>query len=801
VKSIVSGVAAREVARRYYPGTGEHVERRNFVVAKSHGPRTLRDRMRPRLLLVLALLVLVAPPARVVAKSKKLKNGLLTVAEPHPGKPANAHPFVNVIVLFGRLADFTPADPSTFKAKMGRQDITSIFVPTYDTNGAQTGVRGRIEANHVKIGHRPRNVIRLSIEAIRSGKGPHIRDADRVRFGAVETPDQACNAQADADTSIIVPGVPVQFTASKGTIDPDRDELTFHWNFGDGSESTEPDPVHTYGQQTGDVTVTLTASDEQLPCSQSLKLEAVPPLPDGKTPGTLFIESAASLEFGAVAPGATTSKTITLKNTDTTDTSAIPLRIGVTRSTFQLSETSLLLGPGESHDVTVTFAPSAEGHQDVRLVVVANVSNRQVVTLLGHGYGGTSGGPGPTFAANPVYFTEIAPGLLGLATFAYMPDGRRLFIDNGVHTCVVPDNGLGTGDFCLTDQDCAANGGTCGQTTTCPAGPKAGQPCSVPTDCPASFCPSYTLFDPVDLCSDGKSLFLMSDEGSFTEPDPNAETERAVTVMRMDLDANGNVTYRDILDRTTTETGHLTCDGFPAGQGGQVYIAEFHNVPDDGSCFRSEREALVKIAKSNGATQVATARIDAYEGLGDCDDLDPVNQLEMLPDGSKMFAGFESGGLWQIRPTSLFFSADITDTFQAHPDGSILYAGTTDSGSTGLVNLYRITAAQVQSGPLPYSALVPCASFEVPNNTFRDALGRSIVIGFAASRTASNSTDATALVSFVASSSPSPTVPSLLSMVSSNLIVRGTVAFSAPANTDTCSVTGLVNLEALELDF
>jgi hypothetical protein len=37
--------------------------------------------------------------------------------------------------------------------------------------------------------------------------------------------------------------------------------------------------------------------------------------------------------------------------------------------------------------------------------------------------------------------------------------------------------------------------------------------------------------------------------------------------------------------------------------------------------------------------------------------------------------------------------------------------------------------------------------------------------------------------------------------MSQKLSVRGTVAFSAPANSTQCSVAGLVNLELLELAF
>src|SRR5262249_7737591 len=152
-----------------------------------------------------------------------------------------------------------------------------------------------------------------------------------------------------------------------------------------------------------------------------------------------------------------------------------------------------------------------------------------------------------------------------------------------------------------------------------------------------------------------------------------------------------------------------------------------------------------------------------------------------------------------IRPQPVFFSADITELYRIHPDGSVLYAATTDSGSTGLVNLYRITQDQVQHGPLPFSALVPCSSFAIPNNTFRDPRGPPVVAGVSSTHSPSDPNGATALVSFVASSSSSPSVPQLLQVISPTLVVRGTVAFSAPADSPTCAVEGLVNLETLEL--
>jgi hypothetical protein len=726
------------------------------------------------------------------SKTKLLKNNLLTVVTPAPKKPAIAHPFVNVIVLFGALSDGTPADPKTFHARLGREDITGKFAPVLDTHGRQIGVRAKLEASQVKIGRRPRNHLRLVVQAKRSGKGPRIRDTDRLRFSAVEGPDSPPSCLADADSEIIVPGIPIHFTGDAGSEDPDRDELTYSWDFGDGTSSTDPDPEHTYEAQSGDVTVTLTCSDGQLDGTETVVLLAVPKLPAGKTAGQLFVSSATALEFGGVAPGASGTKIVTLQNTDTTATSDVEIRLAGTNPVFALSATSFSLGPGESQNLTITFQPSATGHQHARVGLVAAAANRNTVSFLAHGFGGTAPDDGPTLAADPVFYTDLEPGLLGLATFGFMPDGRRFESDSGVNTCFVPGNGLGTLDYCIDDQDCAANGGTCSTSSTCPSGANAGGACTLPTDCPGSFCPSYTLFDPVDLCSDGQDLYLLSDEGTFSEPDPNAETERSITVMRMVLDPNGNTTKKIILDRTTTETGHIACDGIPASQGGQLYIPEFHNVPDQDNCFRSEREALVRISKQTGTTQVVPGftRIDIAEGLGDCDDLDSVDQLELTRDASKMAAGFDSGGLWQIRPTSIFYSPDITDTFQMHPDGTVMFAAGTDSGSTGLVNLYRITPDEVQHGSLPFSALVPCASFAVPNN-----LGRTVVIGFGSDRQAVGSETATALVSFVASA------PNLNSVESSTLLVKGTVAFTAPPNDTSCSIAGLVNLEQLELAF
>src|SRR5262249_24892421 len=153
------------------------------------------------------------------AKAKLLKNNLLSVVSPAANKVAVAHPFVNAIVLFGALSDGTPADPDTFRARIGRDDITKRFSPVLDGKGKQIGVRAKLEAGMIKLGRRPRNHLRLVIQAkhIPKSKTPRIRDTDRIRFGAVDGSDLPPACVADADSEIIIPGIAIQFTGSKGS--------------------------------------------------------------------------------------------------------------------------------------------------------------------------------------------------------------------------------------------------------------------------------------------------------------------------------------------------------------------------------------------------------------------------------------------------------------------------------------------------------------------------------------------------------------------------------------------------------
>src|SRR5262249_22763283 len=152
-----------------------------------------------------------------------------------------------------------------------------------------------------------------------------------------------------------------------------------------------------------------------------------------KTAGAIKVQSDTALEFGALALGGTATKTVTLSNTESAETSQVKLRIATSSSAFAVSESEVTLGPGESHALTITYSPTAAMHQYARLGLAVNASNRQALSFLTHGYGGAAPDNGPTLGGDPIYFTEIAPQALGLGIFGYMPDGRRFFADNSVH--------------------------------------------------------------------------------------------------------------------------------------------------------------------------------------------------------------------------------------------------------------------------------------------------------------------------------------------------------------------------------
>src|SRR5437762_3101299 len=208
-------------------------------------------------LLALLLITALAAPAGAARVDRK---NLIKVLSPSVSGGVPAHPFVNVIVSFGRMSNGTAADPASFRARLNGRNITKLFA-----------------------------------------------------------------------------------------------------DVGDGTTSDEALPSHVFGDQAGDVTVQLTVSDGQATATDQVQILKKPKICDGCTPGTLHVEAPGPLEFHAVAPGATATLPLVLRNTDATPTSQLHARVGSDNGTFTIAPADVTLGPGEQADLTVTFTPSATG--------------------------------------------------------------------------------------------------------------------------------------------------------------------------------------------------------------------------------------------------------------------------------------------------------------------------------------------------------------------------------------------------------------------------------------------------------
>lgn len=93
-----------------------------------------------------------------------------------------------------------------------------------------------------------------------------------------ENGNNAPQAFASASTLQGVIPLTVDFDASQST-DPDADELTYLWQFEDGSTSTEINPTHTF-IEAGEQTVILTVDDGELSANTTLSIIAQLPEPE-----------------------------------------------------------------------------------------------------------------------------------------------------------------------------------------------------------------------------------------------------------------------------------------------------------------------------------------------------------------------------------------------------------------------------------------------------------------------------------------------------------------------------------------
>jgi hypothetical protein len=509
----------------------------------------------------------------------------------------------------------------------------------------------------------------------------------------------------------------------------------------------------------------------------------------------------------------------TVRNVDTSPASELHVRLGRTAwppngsdpGLFRVTPEDLRLGPGQQADVSVTFTPNATGHQAAVLPIVACADNQRtclrgarlgqlctqdadcgaaageaagacggwrVERLLAHGFGGTAPGTGPTLAAEPLFHLtfDVPPGTLPLR--GILPSGLRFEADTRVRSC----GGQFTFDICLEDRDCLGGGG-CPMSGVCTRGENAGQACTTSAQCSGAACTAQVSIDPSDMCGDGTGALYVLHEDSATDP---ATFDSRGTIGRFQFDlTTGQRTNADLVYHPAEESTQLACDG--RSTGGRVYVPEYHELetPPTG-CERDEREALASISKTTGGMVVPPGfgDIDRAAGYPTCEIFDEVQDIRVTRDGLAVFVGLPLTGLTRILPQPpVVVVPDYFDTFELHPDGSVVFVLPETRGTTGFLKVYKVSVAQAQQGALRVNELAPCVTVPVPNAGGRTGIGE-----FAVGRARADVNDATIVVSFYTSP------------LSDRLLPRGTVAISSPAGSNTCSVAALLNLEVLSRD-
>ena len=705
--------------------------------------------------------------AGTVAVALVDKESLVTVSVPSGPAPTSAHPFANVVVNFGRTSNGAPARPETFRARLNGHLISQLFALMVK-DGVVVGARARVEAGFLRLGRSGVNRLHLSIRSAPQPLGGRrvrsYRDTDRVVFHAETRSNSGPTAQATVTRDVILPGSPIQFDGGQ-SVDPDRDELSYHWDFGDGVTLDDPAPTHTYSDN-ADRVVTLTVSDGQAEGRTSMTLHGIPSCDSGSPPGQLRVDADQALEFGGVDLGQSATRTVIVRNLDSTPGTQVKIASSSGDPAFVLAPTSVTLGAGESLPISITFSPVTAGHQTARVYLAACAANDAQITLLAHGYGGAAPGAGPTLAVHPAFFLgRTTTG--GLGIIGVRPSGDRFEADLSALWCATPDGG-GSHDVCFRSADCA----------------NRGEQCVVPSSVGAN------QLNAVDFCGDAAGdLFVLSDTGSSGT---SQNGDLVGSLVRFSFDEAGRRTGQALLRRVTDGTTHIACDARPRASG-VVYLAEWHALGANAAaaCSRDGSEALIGVSKADGSV-VPTGdigQIDANEvpPLDSCrDDLDPVQQLGVTPDGTAVYFEPDNNGVYRLRPAAVAMLAGAQAPFQVRSDGSVLYAAVTDSGTASTVRLYDVFPEQALQGALSIDQLTACASYVLPNNRpATDPRPALSVVALAADQESLG--DGIVLVNVGVGTAAGPLVPPLS--------IQATVAFAVSANGPTCTPLGVVNLE------
>ncbi len=156
----------------------------------------------------------------------------------------------------------------------------------------------------------------------------------------ISDPNQAPTAVASSNVSTGTATLKVQFTGSNST--DDGDQLYYLWDFGDGSTSTEADPLHSF-TNAGEYEVLLTVSDDGSPSlsdSDTITITVSEPTPTATFSNGSFIDNSSDSSINPL------SGTLTIENGAMTfdviahSFSTEEVITGITIVTFEITNTN-----------------------------------------------------------------------------------------------------------------------------------------------------------------------------------------------------------------------------------------------------------------------------------------------------------------------------------------------------------------------------------------------------------------------------------------------------------------------------
>jgi hypothetical protein len=113
-------------------------------------------------------------------------------------------------------------------------------------------------------------------------------------------------------------------------------------------------------------------------------------------------------------------------------------------------------------------------------------------------------------------------------------------------------------------------------------------------------------------------------------------------------------------------------------------------VPNvDGAPLPHGKEELTAVGKANGNQRVLLPRLDSVRGIDACNDIEDTSAASPRRGTARSCMPSSAAPGGPSPPLAFLSNVPDGEVLEVHPDGSLIYANGTDSGTEGRVNVYK----------------------------------------------------------------------------------------------------------------